>query len=918
MSSYLGLGPLETTEHIYSDHMDMCRFPHATDPEYLKVAAALRRMTTGTALRSGEKTHSPAESSPMLSDTQREALLQSLRFSQLDSRLLSVRAAHAKTCSWFLESTAYLEWLDSRKLGDHHGFFWIKAKPGAGKSTLMKFVLTKYRRKFRNGVSFFFNARGAELERTTVGMYRSLLLQILETRPHLCQAFDAAEIAPWNATNDHVWSVESLKRVFEEVVHLLGTSDSVACFIDALDECPETEIRDMVEFFEDLGNYAILNHIGFRVLFSSRHYPHVTICKALDMVLEAQDEHLGDIRKYVESRLKITAKSVEFRAEILARIQEKASGVFMWVVLVVDILNKSHDEGRPSGYIRKKLEDLPGDLSELFRDILMRDLHHKDELLLCLQWILFARRPLMPQELCCAINIATESQPLPKSDLDDDRVELFILNSSKGLAEIIKTRAKGTPKTKDAHDAEEKPEAETRTVQFIHESVRDFLLKEGGLRTLWPHLGDAFVAESHDRLKNCCLMYINIPNILESVGEQKNSTNIADADNELPFLQYATQSVLFHADAAAAGGISQDDWLRNFPLPRWSSLHNTCERYRARRYSKNVTLLYILAENNLGALIPVQASISGQNGLEIEADRFGLPLFAALATKSKKSALAILQIIAQAEQSLPKLHDLCGIFGQRVSGKWDRSFRFVGKLGLVWNALQQRDDLVALFLLNLSLGGRLSFQIEQINGYETPLMHAAGWPMESVVRALLEAGANIEARDNNDQTAILVASRWGHYAVIRALVEAGADIEAKDNSGRTALSWAASKGQQDIAEILLQNGANIDIQDDYGRTPLSWAAGYTTSNERTVEMLLKGGAEIDTKDKDGRTPLSWAAGYTTSNERTVEMLLKGGAEIDTKDKNGRTPLDWAPADNRHRMAELFAATQTVRDDRRDD
>jgi hypothetical protein len=63
-------------------------------------------------------------------------------FGERDSaRCPSRLPAHAKTCKWLLKKSEYLDWLDIAKLPDHHGFLWMKGKPGTGKSTLMKFAL---------------------------------------------------------------------------------------------------------------------------------------------------------------------------------------------------------------------------------------------------------------------------------------------------------------------------------------------------------------------------------------------------------------------------------------------------------------------------------------------------------------------------------------------------------------------------------------------------------------------------------------------------------------------------------------------------------------------------------------------------------------------------------------------------------
>ena len=101
--------------------MDMCRFTGLDDVEYKKVAAALNRMTTS------EPKTTEAQS---LNDDQRQALMDSLRFEQMDARQMSVKTAHAKTCKWLLKRPEYLDWLDMEKLDQHHGFLWIKGKPG--------------------------------------------------------------------------------------------------------------------------------------------------------------------------------------------------------------------------------------------------------------------------------------------------------------------------------------------------------------------------------------------------------------------------------------------------------------------------------------------------------------------------------------------------------------------------------------------------------------------------------------------------------------------------------------------------------------------------------------------------------------------------------------------------------------------
>jgi len=159
-----------------------------------------------------------------LNDEQRQSFLESLRFKQIDARQMTIKTAHTKTCRWLLKNAQYLDWLDTTKLGEHHGFLWIKGHAGTGKSTLMKFALINARKTMRGRVvlSFFFNARGEDIEKSTIGVYRSLLLQLLERLPALQSIFDSLSLSTSIFSADHLWSIEPLKTLIEQAILALG------------------------------------------------------------------------------------------------------------------------------------------------------------------------------------------------------------------------------------------------------------------------------------------------------------------------------------------------------------------------------------------------------------------------------------------------------------------------------------------------------------------------------------------------------------------------------------------------------------------------------------------------------------------------------------------------------------------------
>jgi ankyrin repeat protein len=863
-----------------------------------------------------------------LDNDQRRILLDSLQFDQIDARQMTIKSAHAKTCKWLLKRPQYIDWLDTTKLGEHHGLLWIKGKPGAGKSTLMKFSLANARRSMKDRIviSFFFNARGEDLEKSTIGTYRSLLLQLLKQLPALQWVFDSVGLSSSSIRPDHQWGIELLKSLLEQTIQSLGQS-SVVCFIDALDECEEEQVRDMVQFFERVGELSASAGIRFQICFSSRHYPHITIRKGQTLVLEGQEGHSQDITNYLESELKIGKSKIA--QQIRSEVQEKASGVFMWVVLVVGILNKEHDRGRIHG-LRRRLQDIPGDLHKLFRDILTRDSHNRDELVLCIQWVLFAKQPLSPEQLYFAV--LSRVEPVSRWDpdeVDKDAINLFILDSSKGLADITTSK--------------------NRTVQFIHESVRDFLLKDDGLGDLWPNLRSDLQGQSHEQLKQCCLAYIsmdvfavlNIPEKLPKASSQETADLRKSANDWFPFLEYAVQNVLYHAELAEGSGIAQRSFILNFPRLSWIKLANFFERHEVRRYTEEMSLMYALGERNMPALI--KAHPSAVSCLEVGQERYGPPLFAALATRSEPAIHAF--VYALSKDLLPGscLNEIQAHYCEERQDQYlGRNFQFsnrrtvlsyLAELGRptivklllsmgnvdvdakdfngqtpLWRAVENGHDAVVKLLLDT---GNVNVYAKDNNG-QTLLLQVVGNRHDAVVKLLLDTGSiNVDAKDKSEQTPLLWAVENGHDAVVKLLLDIGSvNVNAKDKSERTLLSRAAGNGHSAVVKLLLDIGkVDVNAEDSNGQTPLLRAA--ENGHDAVVKLLLSiGNVDVNAKDNNRYTPLSRAA--ENGHDAVVKLLLDTGkVNVNTEDNNGQIPL-WRAVENRHEaVVKLLLSTGNV-------
>ncbi len=151
---------------------------------------------------------------------------------------------------------------------------------------------------------------------------------------------------------------------------------------------------------------------------------------------------------------------------------------------------------------------------------------------------------------------------------------------------------------------------------------------------------------------------------------------------------------------------------------------------------------------------------------------------------------------------------------------------------------------------------------------------------------LLDRGAQVNMSANG-WTPILEAAQAGNPTIIKMLIEKGADLKAKTFSGDTAFSLSLKNRSFDIALNLYKRNLDDTITDKKMKVSLLTQA----ANEQdlaTMKKLASSNLDLNIQDYAGRLPLVEAA--FKGPAENVQFLLNNGARINTKSLAGWAPL----------------------------
>ena len=827
------------------------------------------------------------------------------------------------TVTWILQDEKLNRWLtdeDTRLL-------WMCGGPGCGKSVMAGFIMDFIQKSHpESTLCYFFCEKNIQNQDSTEGILRGLLHQLFTQKPELLEyAINCHQTVRefWSRSRP-LWEI-LLRSIKDE------RAEQVFLVIDGFDESEGLESTQLLKWI-----LAELPSIRIKIMFTSRpdgDYFNLfkrsgfnkdgTKCLNRTLIISLGAEHYWnmvqkDIQTFIE--LKVTeigdtsGLNPETRAIIRAKISQKAGSTFLWVALIMQILESSASMSLAS--IDRVLEKLPESLEQAYHEMLSQvDNDSRPMSLKMLKVITAARRPLTLNELQEAFAIQPQSRS--KADLAK-HFEPFLERTARQLCKQLIT----------IHDGK---------TRFIHSTVRDFLLCERKKEKsdLWY---DFSGSEAKATMASICNSYLLLsdfrdkPLIIEDyIHGEKEQSVIQQYKFLHPFLTYAALNWAdhFRTCEASASSESIDQAMRlsnvaSNTYRTWFSIYCGAQP-KSFGYPQGLSSCHLAAFN--GHTTVLFQLMDRRINIELLDNAGWSPLHWACYGGHVSIVTQLLEAGAvPVNQSTPSRP---GVLQMAVSG---------GHLAIVQILLEvvtQQDgsgkpipsDVATLAIQTLSKGRMLLGEADMCRkvtdallaytkksrAFRTAVERAEKLKKErdllkislhrsarrgdiEDVRAILKASFKIDDNENVLEAAV----RSGNLALVKLLVEAGAQVNVaagpgpKPDGHYTALQAAAERGDLEMVKYLLEAGADVNAMPSYhcGMTVLQ--AAVSSGNQDVVTLLLEAYADVHADPASWMGVTAMQAAARGGHLAIAKQLKEAGASVNEPAQwRGNTTLQWA-------------------------
>ncbi|KAL4920386.1 hypothetical protein BDW62DRAFT_16755 [Aspergillus aurantiobrunneus] len=451
------------------------------------------------------------------------------RQSEYDASLRDLRAD--KACEFLLNNTKFVKWYHTSSPQQ----LVILGEMGCGKTVAMAFLVDELRRRKNQQlpqpkISYHY-CRDDETG-SAAYIYSALILSLLQQLPGLLKSFvtwykDAQISGVSDPAKDNRKLEEFLKKLLE------STDRQVFIVIDGLDECNTESRHCVLDFLKSL----LQEDPRVKIVLSSR--PREEILEQLGdtttIRIESDPQRDGIIvEKIVERQLRHLSKDIKLL--VIEKLGLLAQGSAIWTKMIVTLLEVKNI--RAIGPMRRFLDNmpLPDQLSHLYKTLLLRctgnDIENQELASTALKLLAISHRPFSILELAWAVTLGV-SQDITTigalSECADHQRVIDLINPF--IASV------------DFGDLKK------RQVQLLHQSVKEFILKEcASDQPCLPGLalskaGQLASGQCLERLETFALMICIRYLLLDDIGERDLFSEEQVAIAELP-----QESALFADD----------------------------------------------------------------------------------------------------------------------------------------------------------------------------------------------------------------------------------------------------------------------------------------------------------------------------------------------------------------------------------
>ena len=332
--------------------------------------------------------------------------------------------------------------------------------------------------------AFFFHDRGSEKQKTLNGMLQELLRSILQQTPTLSLYVQTSylELVRSQRTRCPRWDFSTLQSTLVSLIEQRHVKIRILLLLDALDE-HQGDNDDLASLLKLLVDKSDNERVKLKMCLASRSWTvfekHFGNCPGFSI----HDHTREDIMTYIRARLdpcgrhEMHQSNHEDITPLANLVARRASGVFIWVRLVVDMLAKGIQDGTPHRTLEEKVNKIPQELRDLYADTLRRiEPEYSSEAFIMLQTTLCSFEPLPLKVLMFISDMNTHLCGSDKNDMfpnhyPGDPAQRSTSSQKSRLA----SRSGGLLEVVQRDQSESESESDGLVVQFIHQTVKEYV-----------------------------------------------------------------------------------------------------------------------------------------------------------------------------------------------------------------------------------------------------------------------------------------------------------------------------------------------------------------------------------------------------------------------------------------------------------